>query len=143
MIDLQTLPLLAGAKEDDAARILATADVVTATAGEQLFPDYRITDAFWILIEGRWRVTRRVAGTPRVMFEADRPGTWTGGIPIIDAIAPPRAEVLDDARFLRVPIEILEDIAGRNAQIAKRLLEAVNWGSGHIGGLIPAEQPLI
>ena len=143
MIDLQTLPLLAAATEEDAARILATANVVTTIAGDVLFPDYTITDAFWILIEGRWRVTRRVAGVPRLMFEADRPGTWTGGIPIIDAIAPPKAEVLDTARFLKVPIEVLEEIAARNAQIAKRLLEAVNWGSGHIGGLLPADQPII
>lgn len=138
MIDLQKLPLLAGATENEAARLRDEATVVTANAGDFLFPDYTVTDAFWILIEGRWRVTRRVAGVPQLMFEADRTGTWTGGIPIIDAIAPPKADVLEHARFLKVPSPVFEDLSAANPKIAKRLLEAVNWGSDHIGGLLPA-----
>lgn len=137
-IDLETLPLLAGATDREAAILRSQSEVIDAAPGEQIFPPFAATDAFWILIEGHWRVTRRVAGIPQVMFEADRPGTWTGGIPVIDAIAPPMAEILDKARFLKVPSPVLEDIAGSNPTIAKRLLEAVNWGSGHIGGLLPA-----
>lgn len=137
-IDLKALPLLAAATDHEALALLDRSKVIDAASSEQIFPPFAATDAFWILIEGRWRVTRRVAGVPQVMFEADRPGTWTGGIPIIDVIAPPMAEILDNARFLKVPSAVLEDIAGSNPKIAKRLLEAVNWGSGHIGGLLPA-----
>ena len=137
-IDLNALPLLAGATKDETEILRGRSKVIDAAPGEQLFPAFAPTDAFWILIKGRWRVTRRVARVPQLMFEADRPGTWTGGISIIDTIAPPKAEVLERARFLKIPIAILEDIAGSNPQIAKQLLDAVNWGSGHIGRLIPA-----
>lgn len=139
MVDLKTLPLLADTTEKEAARLRAASEVIEAKPGDVLFPDYTITDDFWLLIKGRWRVTRRVAGAPQVMFEADRPGSWTGGIPIIDAIAPPKAEVLETAQFLKVPSAVLEMIVGQNAQAAKRLLEAVNWGTGHIGELIPSD----
>ncbi|MEM9764534.1 MAG: hypothetical protein AAF968_18845 [Pseudomonadota bacterium] len=138
MIDLRTLPLLAAATEAEAARILENSEIVATAPGETLFPPFESTDAFWILIEGRWRVTRRVAGTPQLMFEADRPGTWTGGARVIDAIAPPMAEVLAPSRFLKMPIATLEDIAGDNPRTAQRLLEALHWGAGHIGGLIAA-----
>ena len=137
-IDLKALPLLAAATDHEAADLLDRSTVIDAAPGEEIFPPFAVTDAFWILTKGRWRVTRRVAGTPQLMFEADRPGSWTGGIPIIDAIAPPMAEVLEDARFLKIPIAVLENIAGSNPQIAKQLLGAVTWGSGNIGGLLPA-----
>ena len=137
-IDLKALPLLQDATDRETAILHSQSELVHAAPGEEIFPPFAATDAFWILIRGRWRVTRRVAGVPQVMFEADRPGTWTGGIPMIDAIAPPMAAVLDEARFLKVPSPVLEDIAGANPRIAKRLLEAVNWGSDHIGGLLPA-----
>lgn len=140
MIDLARIPLLSGATSDQAQQIAREASVVEGARGTTLFPDYTVTDAFWILIEGHWRVTRRVAGTPHVMFENDRPGSWTGGIPIIDAIAPPRAELLSDARMLRIPSTVLENLARANDRVAKRLLEAVHWGAGHIGGLIPDDR---
>ena len=96
-----------------------------------------MTDSYWLLIEGRWRVERRIAGDVRLMFEADRPGSWTGGIPVIDKIAPPRAIILEASRLLRAPSAVIDDLAGVNTGVAKRLLAAVNWGSGHIGDLIP------
>ena len=142
MIDFKTLPLLAAATETEAEQLRSAAQVIDALPGDALFPDYTITDGFWILTRGNWRVTRRVAGTPQVMFEADRLGTWTGGIPVIDAIAPPKAEVLAPSQFLKIPSAVLERIVSQNPQIAKRLLEAVQWGAGHIGGLIPANQPI-
>lgn len=71
------------------------------------------------------------------MFEADRVGTRTGGIPVIDWIAPLKAEVLAPSRFLAIPIPAVEGAVGANPRVAKRLLEAVQWGAGHIGGLIP------
>ncbi|MEL6678850.1 MAG: hypothetical protein AAFQ51_09095 [Pseudomonadota bacterium] len=138
MTDFQKLPLLAAVTPDQADSLESEAEVIAANPGDDLFPEFSITDAYWILIEGRWRVTRRVAGVPQEMFEADRRGSWTGGIPVIDAIAPPKAEVLAPSKFLRVPIPLFEELVAANPQIAKRLLEAVNWGSDHIGGLIPS-----
>ena len=141
-VDLRTLPLLADATPAQAASLLQAARIRTVEPGDDLFEPFAITDAYWVLIAGRWRVTRRVAGREQVMFEAERPGTWTGGIAVIDAIAPPKADILARSQVLGIPSTALEALAAENAQVAKRLLEAVHWGAGHIGHLIPDTQEI-
>ncbi|MEL6979877.1 MAG: hypothetical protein AAGM38_14500 [Pseudomonadota bacterium] len=139
MFDLSTLPLFAAATEAQAEALLDASEIVSAAPGDQLFPAFSVTDAYWVLIDGDWAVTRRVAGTPRLMFEASRPGTWTGGIPVIDRIAPPAAEIRAWSRFLKIPSRAVEALVSENPGVAARLLDAVHWGAGHIGGLIETD----
>jgi CRP-like cAMP-binding protein len=137
--ELRSLPLFGSLTDEEADRLAAEAAEVSVTPGDPLFPGFEPTRAFWVLIEGRWRVVRRVAGREDAMFEADRPGTWTGGVPLIDAIAPVRAEVLAPSRFLAVPIPTMHALAATNPGVARRLLEAIEWGARRIGG--PTQQP--
>jgi len=133
--ELRTLPLFDSLTDEECDRLMAEAAEVSVAPGTPLFPRFEPTRAFWVLIEGRWRVVRQVAGREELMFEADRPGTWTGGIPLIDAIAPVRADVLAPSRFLAAPIGTVHALAAANPVVARRLLEAVEWGARHIGTL--------
>jgi len=125
--ELKHLPLLAAATKAELERLERAASVIAAIPGEALFPAFTPTDTFWLLLAGRWRVLRRVAGREALMFEADRPGTWTGGVPVIYAIAPVRAEVLAPSRFARLPIAAMEATVAGNPRVARHLLEALEW----------------
>lgn len=135
-VDFDAIPLLAGLDATSREAVLAVSRLVDVDTGESLFKAYAVTDALWVLLEGHWRVIRRVSGIEREMFHADRVGTWTGGIPIIDRIAPVKVEILAPSRFIAIPISAMEDAVAVNPRVAKRLLEAVHWGAGHIGALI-------
>ncbi|MBX9649910.1 MAG: hypothetical protein K2X57_22955 [Xanthobacteraceae bacterium] len=134
--ELRALPLFETLSNDAGLQLAGASDQVSVMASDPLFPDRQITDAFWVLLTGRWRVLRRIVGNDVLMFEAERPGTWTGGIPVIDTIAPPSAEVLMTSRFARVPIAAMHVALASSPAASRRLLEAVEWGAKTIGGLI-------
>lgn len=132
---LEALPFCGMLTDQQAAALLRAASLEEREPGP-LLPPHSRTDAFCFLIEGRWRVERAVAGVDALMFEADRPGSWTGGIPLIDAIAPVSPFVLAPSRFLRVPIPALTELVASNPSVARWLLEGLEWGSRHIGELL-------
>ncbi len=120
----------------EAQLLHGNATVIRADPGETLFSPFMPTDAYWFLIAGRWRIIRRVLGVEQFMFEGDRPGSWTGGVSLIDAVAPPAVTILAPSRLLRVPIAAMERMAATNSTAAKTLLDGLNWGTEHVGGLI-------
>jgi hypothetical protein len=135
---VSSIPGLCRLNDAELALLESEATVIVAAVGDTLFAPFSRTNAYWFLIEGEWKVVRKVLGVEHLMFEADRVGSWTGGIPLIDAIAPPATIVLAPSRFLRIPIATMERLAATNANVAKRLLEGLNWGTGHIASLVPA-----
>lgn len=130
MVDIRKLPLVADASEAQATALLEASETVMVGPDNFLFPDFSVTDADWVLIEGDWAVARRVSGTPRLMFQANRPGTWTGGIPVIDRIAPPAADIRASSRFLKIPIPAVEALVADNSGVARRLLGAIHRAPG-------------
>jgi hypothetical protein len=136
---LAALPGFGSLNAAELAILQQEASIVSASPGDTLFTAFSRTDAYWFLVEGEWRVVRKVLGVDHLMFEAARVGSWTGGVPLIDAIAPPAATVLQPSRFLRVPVSTMDRLASTNAVLAKQLLNGLHWGTGHIGGLVPSD----
>ena len=141
MQQLKSLPFFAAITEEETTNIAVYVEFKTISSGETFIEPWSITDGFWFLVDGRWRVTRKVAGKPQEMFESDRPGTWTGGITVIDKIAPVMAQALTDCELIWIAKTGVEELVASNPTVATRLLEAVNWGSDYIGELAKNSHP--
>lgn len=135
---LKTLPFFAAITDAELNALKGGCTIVELARGESIPTKQGQTDAYWFLLAGHWQVARRIQGVWHTMFDTDRVGTWTGGIAVIDAIAPVRATTHAPSQLIRVETTAMQHLVAANPQVARQLLNAVNWGSDHIGSLLEA-----
>jgi hypothetical protein len=111
---------------------LAEARLHVLETGEPLHQGFIETDAYFFLLEGSWRVERKVDDAPQLMFANDRVGSWTGGIDVIDAIAPVRGVATRRSTVVEVPRPVMLQLLRDSAAARRALLEALAWGAGRL-----------
>ena len=77
--DLRALPLLDGFTDAQVAELAASGVELTFAAGEHLFDEGRPADDWWVLLEGRIDLVRRIGHEEAVMASMTVPGQWAGG----------------------------------------------------------------
>ena len=114
--DLRRLFLFEGLTDDQLAELLAVAEDRPFVAGEELFYEGDPSECWWVLLEGKVEMVRRAGREEAVvLMTMDRPGVWAGGFQAWDHesgyLATARGAT--DGRLLRVPAEVLGELATR------------------------------
>ena len=112
--ELQGLFIFDGLSEEQLGELVGAGEEVRFTTGDRLFVENAPADAWWVLLEGRIELTRRIDHTESVAGAMERPGVWAGGFHAWTDSAGYMATgcATSDGRILRVPAQELGRIVG-------------------------------
>jgi signal transduction histidine kinase len=77
--DLRPLSLFDGVSDSQLLELIAVGDEVHFHEGDVLFHEGEPADSWWVLLEGRVYLWRRMGHEESVVKLLDRPGVWAGG----------------------------------------------------------------
>jgi signal transduction histidine kinase len=111
--DLRAIPLFDGLTDEQVRELLEAGEERTYAAGEELFPEARPADRWWVLLSGSIRLLRHVGHDETVLGLMQTPGQWAGGFQAWDEhgvyLATGRAA--SEGRVLMVPADRLRALA--------------------------------
>ena len=107
--ELKALPLLDGFTDEQVADLAASGEEMFLEAGEQIFDEGRPADDWWVLLDGRIEVVRRIGHDLAVMATMQVPGQWAGGFRAWDehGVYMGSGRVTEPSRVFRLPAERL------------------------------------
>lgn len=107
--ELRALPLLDGFTDEQVADLSASGEEVVVEAGVRLFDEGRPADDWWMLLDGRIDLVRRIGHEEAVMATMEVPGQWAGGFRAWDehGIYMGGARVAETSRVFRLPADRL------------------------------------
>ncbi|MEM7644624.1 MAG: hypothetical protein AAF366_19180 [Pseudomonadota bacterium] len=126
---------------DQLDRLLAGSDLVDYAAGAPILDPAKAPGGYAFLISGRWWMRRTIQGSAPRDWVDDRPGNWHGGIPLIDAVAPPEVRAEDACSVLHVPRDLLNALAGENRHLGVAMLRGVRGGATMLHAHATRETP--
>ena len=111
--DLRGLFLFDGVSDERLLELLAVGEEVHFDEGDVLFRQGEPADFWWLLIEGRVDILRRVGREEAVALVMDRPGRWAGGFRAWDEMSTYLAtgRATSPGRMFRVPAAALGELA--------------------------------
>src|SRR5215207_247358 len=111
--DLRAIPLLAGLSDGQLTQLLAAGEERRFGAGEELFVEARPAASWWMLVEGRISLARRLGHEEIVLAVMESPGQWAGGFRAWDShgVYLATARGVTSGRILRVPADALRRLA--------------------------------
>ena len=77
--ELRAVSILDGFTDDQVAQLAAAGEEATYAPGTHLFDEGRPADAWWLLLDGRIDLVRRVGPEDMVMATMEHAGQWAGG----------------------------------------------------------------
>lgn len=103
--ELRALTLLDGFTDEQVAELAASGTELTVDAGEHLFDEGRPADDWWVLLEGRIDLVRRIGHEEAVMASMTVPGQWAGGFRAWDehGVYMGSGRVIEPSRVFRLP----------------------------------------
>jgi signal transduction histidine kinase len=127
LADLRPLGLFDGMPDDQLGELVAAGEEVRFVPGDEVFREGDPADFWWVLVEGRLDLVRRVGREETVLGAMDTPGRWAGGFRAWDDhgvyLATGRATVA--GRLLRVPAPALRDWSSAWFPFGARLIEGL------------------
>ena len=111
--DLRSLDIFTGLTDDQLADLIRGGTEVRIESGLELFHEGESADFWWVLIDGAIDLIRRLGREDTVVARMDVPGRWAGGFRAWDDHGTylATARGASDGRVLRVPAELLRDLA--------------------------------
>jgi signal transduction histidine kinase len=109
--ELRALPLLKGFTDQQVADLAASGEEVFLEVGEHLFDEGRPADDWWVLLDGRIDLVRRIGHDVAVMATMQVPGQWAGGFRAWDehGVYMGSGRVTEASRVFRLPAERLAE----------------------------------
>ena len=107
--ELRALPLLDGFTDAQVAALATSGEEVSFETGERLFDEGRPADDWWVLLDGRIDLVRRIGHEEAVMATMEVPGQWAGGFRAWDehGVYMGSARVVEASRVFRLTAERL------------------------------------
>ena len=105
---------------------------VSYPAGGVVFTQNQPGTHLYVLIEGGWRLSRIIDGSESNLVTTSQPGTWAGGIPLMDGYYQSTAHVVQPSRLLQIPNEVLSYMLSAGFPIATHLIAGVSAGSRNV-----------
>jgi len=124
---LAHMPLFEQFTLDQRRWLVAHSEVVLVAAGEHIFVEQELPDAFWVLVESEWRITHTLNRHETTLIREDQPGTWGGYIPWVTGVAQLNGQALRPSRFLRIAPTIMEQMFVGGFPIAPHILAGLSW----------------
>lgn len=125
--ELRAVPILAGFTDDQVADLAAAGREETYDAGVRLFDEGRPADDWWVLLDGRIDLVRRIGHEEAVMATMENAGQWAGGFRAWDehGIYMGSARVMAPTRVFRLPADELGRIGESWFPFAVHLLRGL------------------
>jgi signal transduction histidine kinase len=103
--ELRAVPILDGFTDEQVAELAAAGEEVVLEPGTRLFDEGRPADDWWVLLEGRIDLVRRIGHEEAVMATMENAGQWAGGFRAWDehGVYMGSARVMDRSRLFRLP----------------------------------------
>lgn len=125
--EVRALDLFDGLPDEQLRAMLDQAEEVSFAAGETLWEEARPAEHWWILLEGRIDLLRRVGNEEAVLGALDLPGRWAGGFMAWDPsgtyLATGRASV--PGRVVRVSGTVLRRVLD-GVPLVRHLVEGIS-----------------
>ena len=100
--ELRVIPFFSEFSDVQADWLLERREVFSQTENSLIYAEGNPSNAFWLLVKGEWEMVRRVRGVSEpLVYRSDKPGTWHGGVALIDTIAPASARAESQPRPAR------------------------------------------
>jgi signal transduction histidine kinase len=77
--ELRAVPILEGFTDAQVAELAAAGEEVSLSPGEHVFDEGRAADDWWVLLDGRIDLVRRIGHEEAVMATMAEAGQWAGG----------------------------------------------------------------
>lgn len=107
---------------------------VNAEVGERIFTQNTDGDALWVLVEGEWRLSRKMDGVETTIVTTDYAGSWAGGIPLLTGDFQATGHAVRPSRFLKIPNEAVSYMLSNGFPIAKHLIAGISVGARNLEG---------
>ncbi|GFE63525.1 hypothetical protein [Litoreibacter roseus] len=126
----RALPIFAQLSEQAFDTLITASRLMTAQTGEKALDRDRPPHGFTFLLEGSWTMHRHLPGveTP-VVWVDDRPGSWHGGVPAIDAIAPADVWADTPSHMMFVPASVMLPLLRTEPTVARHMLRGIHGGA--------------
>jgi signal transduction histidine kinase len=102
--ELRAIAILDGFTDEQVAELAAAGDEMTYAPGDRVFDEGRPAEHWWMMLEGRIDVVRRVGHEEVVMVTIENPGQWAGGFRAWDenGVYMGSARVMEPSRVFRL-----------------------------------------
>ena len=102
--ELRAIAILDGFTDEQVAELAAAGDEMTYAPGDRVFDEGRPAEHWWVMLEGRIDVVRRVGHEEVVMVTIENPGQWAGGFRAWDenGVYMGSARVMEPSRIFRL-----------------------------------------
>jgi hypothetical protein len=130
--ELQGIPRFSSLSSSDLQLLSEASTARTVDAGAVVIDKHAPTQAavFTFLISGAWTMRRFVNGIAEPAVWIDRrPGSWHGGVNLIDAVAPAIVTADEPSRLLTVPVATVLGLAQRNSRFGQMMLAGLRGGA--------------
>lgn len=103
--ELRAIAILDGFSDEQVAELAAAGEEVAYAPGDRVFDEGRPAEHWWVMLEGRIDVVRRVGHEEVVMVTIESPGQWAGGFRAWDehGVYMGSARVMEPSRVFRLP----------------------------------------
>ena len=125
--ELRGLSLLDGFTDRQVAALAAAGEELVLDVGARPFEEGRPADDWWVLLEGRIDVVRRIGHDETVMATMQNPGQWAGGFRAWDehGVYMGSGRVAERTRVFRLPAERLGSLGAEWFPFAVHLLRGL------------------
>src|SRR5690349_3997166 len=102
--ELRAIAILDGFTDEQVAELAAAGEEVAYAPGERVFEEGRPAEHWWVMLEGRIDVVRRVGHEEAVVVTIENPGQWAGGFRAWDehGVYMGSARVMEPSRVFRL-----------------------------------------
>jgi len=102
--ELRAISILDGFTDEQVAELAAAGEEVAYEPGDRMFDEGRPAEHWWVMLEGRIDVVRRVGNEEVAMVTIQNPGQWAGGFRAWDehGVYMGSARVMDASRVFRL-----------------------------------------
>ncbi len=126
---LSKVPFFSALSRKQLQQVAEEAEEFGFEANQVVREESAVTDAFWILLYGSWKMERFLSnGSKPLVYETDKIGTWHSGIEVIDAIAPVKVLATSHSYIMRVPLPLMNKWIKEGFPIAGHLLSGIASG---------------
>src|SRR5215213_9673176 len=94
-------------------------------AGEKLFNQGEVAEALWVLLEGEWRLTRKMGGTEITLISTNKPGTWAGGYLLLNGAYQATVTAVQPLRVLYVHNNTVKQMLADGFQISYHMVNGL------------------
>lgn len=126
---LKSLVIFESLSEPQLEWLLEHSQEITLEPGTLVMREGEAGLWLYVLIEGEWKLTRRVSGTEVLLVQTDYRGSWVGSIPLVEGQYQATGHVIKPSRFLQISREDVKYMLETGFPIATHLLQGVSVGA--------------